>query len=144
MKENKGLVTISGLVAGVVGGLGIGAGVLLVPLFRKLGLSQTQASSTSAFTVFIVSGVNVVQAFFYGQLGMIQFLVFFGVSFLGSLLISVFLNQRLIKTHRASMLEMTLFILTGVVSLALAFSLWYKVQVEGGKTSFIFGFGSVC
>ena len=103
-----------------------------------------QASSTSAFTVFIVSGINVTQAFFLGKLGLVQFLVYFGVTFIGSILISIWLSAKLRRAHRTSLVELMLFVLTGIISMCLAFSLWYKVHLEGGNTSYILGFGSVC
>ena len=135
---------VNSLGAGVVGGLGLGGGVLLVPLYRSLGLSAVQASSTSAFTVFIISGINVIQALFLGQLGFVQFLIFFVTNLVGSYFISSCLSKKLKDINRTSLVELMLFILTIVMSICLAGSLWLKVELAGGNTSLILGFGTVC
>ena len=69
--DNDGKLITNSAFAGVLSGLGLGGGIILVPLYNELGLSPVHASSTSGFTVFVASGINVIQALFIGAMGLL-------------------------------------------------------------------------
>ena len=70
VEKNKTLIVKNSLGAGMLGGLGLGGGILLVPLYRSLDTTSVEASSTGAFTVFLTSGLNVIQVLSLGALNL--------------------------------------------------------------------------
>lgn len=142
--KNSTLLIKNSLGAGMLGGLGLGGGILLVPLYRSLNTTPVQASSTGAFTVFLTSGLNVIQVLSFGALNVSQFLFFFGINCFGSFCISYLLSIWLRKINRTSFVEFLLLFFVTLSSIFLPYSLFAKVQQAGGDWSIILGFGSIC
>jgi hypothetical protein len=59
-----------GLFTGIFTGLGMGGGMFLIPLYRKLNCNAIQAAATCSFTVLMSSILNVIQG---SLLGIITF-----------------------------------------------------------------------
>ena len=125
-------------------GFGLGGGIFLVPLFRQLGLSPLQASSTCTFTIFVTATMNVAQAMFLGVLSPTQFFSYFLISFTGSCFMSVIISRILRRANRLSIVELLLFLLLLVTNIYLPISLWLKYEKSGHNLSIIFGFGELC
>jgi len=70
IESHERMLITNSIGAGLISGLGLGGGILIVPLYRELGLTTVQAASTSAFTVFVTSGINTIQAVFLGVLNL--------------------------------------------------------------------------
>ena len=96
------LIIKNSLGAGMLGGLGLGGGILLVPLYRSLDTSPVEASATGAFTVFLTSGLNVLQVLSLGILNVKEFIFYFSINCFGSFCISYLLNIWLRKINRTS------------------------------------------
>jgi uncharacterized membrane protein YfcA len=142
-KHEKELIKYS-IGAGIFSGLGLGGGIFLVPMYRHLGLTSFQATSTCAFTVFITSGINAIQALFLGVLSFKQFFFFFGINSIGSFFISVLISTWLRRINRTSIVELMLGALLTLSTIYLPYSLWLKKERSGGDWSVILGFGSLC
>ena len=101
-------------IAGLIGGLlGLGGGVILTPLWLKMGFPNQRTSATATFTVVFTS----FSSFFSNLLGgsyTASEIVFWGVSaFISSFLISRFLKFLVRKLNRESVLiAVLLFIIT--------------------------------
>jgi len=76
---------VTGLFAGL---LGIGGGLVIVPLLLELGLFPLMVSTTSSFCVLFTSSLNIAGAIIEGKLDSFTAIVMGGSAFLGSLLIS--------------------------------------------------------
>ncbi|NET34681.1 MAG: sulfite exporter TauE/SafE family protein [Cyanothece sp. SIO1E1] len=71
MPENSIILTLGGLVSGTLAGLlGIGGGVLLVPLLVSLGHVPVQAAATSSLAILITSTVGSLQNWRMGYLSL--------------------------------------------------------------------------
>ncbi len=77
--------SITGLLAGL---LGIGGGLVIVPLLLEIGLYPLQVSTTSSFAVLFTSTLNIVQTILKGKLDYITLGSMFTSSFLGSMIIA--------------------------------------------------------
>ena len=65
------ILTIGGLSSGVLAGfLGIGGGVMLVPLFVQLGFEPIQATATSSLAIFLTSTIGSFQNWRMGYLNL--------------------------------------------------------------------------
>jgi uncharacterized membrane protein YfcA len=130
--------------AGMLSGLGLGGGVLMIPLYREMKLTAVQASSTGAFNVFVTGIINILQALFLGVLSPSEFFFYFTVSAIGSFCISFLISTYLRKIHRTSIVELLLFLLTIVIVVYLPYTLFAKVASMDWHWSVILGFGSLC
>ena len=113
-------------------------------MYKLLNLTSVQASATAACVVFIASGMNVIQALLLGILSFEDFFFLFGVTCGGSYVVSKVVSAHLRKLNRTSLVELMLFILIGLSSAYLPYSLWDKVSSSGGDWSLILKFGSLC
>ena len=130
--------------AGLLSGFGMGGGIFFIPMFRLLGLSPVQSSSSGAFAVFIGAIINVLQGLFLGILKPAEFMIFFLVSCFGSFCISYIVGKFLRKIHRTSLVELLLFLLLSASSIYLPISLIEKVEDHDWDWSIILTFGSIC
>ncbi len=81
------IAMIGSITAGIFSALvGIGGGLIKVPMLNVLGLSPTVASGTGSFMVLFTSIATVVQFLFYQRLDLAVGIVFFIVGFFCSLL----------------------------------------------------------
>jgi len=80
------LLGISGaFTAGVISALiGIGGGLIKVPLMNELGLSPIISSGTGSFMVLFTSTATIFQYFLYDKLDITYGLVFFAIGFIAS------------------------------------------------------------
>ena len=131
---------IYSLISGVFSGFGLGGGLLLNPLYQQLGISQIQATSTSSFSVFIVSGINVAQALFLGVLTFPEFLFYFWLTGLGGFFINFLIKLLLSYFNRVSVIYLALFMLTIVSSLGLLIILGFSLSHSRGNWSFLLSF----
>ncbi len=76
---------VTGLFAAL---LGIGGGLVIVPLLLEIGLYPLMVSTTSSFCVLFTSSLNIVGAIVQGRLESYTAIVMGGSSFLGSLIIA--------------------------------------------------------
>lgn len=91
--RNKMLLGITGSIsAGILSALvGIGGGLIKVPMLNELGLSPTVSSGTGSFMVFFTSFSNTIQYMFFTDrlefnVAIIFFLIGFSSSFIGTFL----------------------------------------------------------
>jgi len=76
---------LTGLCAGL---LGIGGGLVIVPLLLEIGLYPLMVSTTSSFCILFTSSLNIAGAIIQGQLESFTAIVMGLSSFLGSLVIA--------------------------------------------------------
>ena len=102
LEEHKMEVIQKAIGAGIFSGFGLGGGIFLVPLFRLLGLNPLQATATCSFTIFITSGINCLQAIFFGVLSLRSFFFLFGIASCGSFFVSLWISNLLRRFNRLS------------------------------------------
>lgn len=129
---------ITGVLAAVVG---IGGGLLMVPIMMDWGLSSLQATSTSGFFVLFSSFTSVFLVVISGDVDMAEVGFFFAMTFVGSLFISGFLTHLTVKKNKPSILMFTLLILI-LVSLVVILTFSIKNGIEDSDT--LFSGGEVC
>ena len=102
LEEHKMEIIQKAIGAGIFSGFGLGGGIFLVPLFRFLGLNPLQATATCSFTIFITSGINCLQAIFFGVLSLRSFFFLFGIASCGSFFVSLWISNLLRRFNRLS------------------------------------------
>ena len=135
---------VSSVGAGILSGFGLGGGVLLVPMYRKLGCKPLEATATCAFGISITSFINCIQAVAIGAIQFSEFVFF--VIFLGAMayFVSKIISSQLRKRNRFSLVEGILLLLTVIAIFNIPVSLYKRYVDNGRNPSVIFGFGHLC
>ena len=142
----KNIVTIIGYssMAGVFSGFGLGGGLFLVPMYRSLGCSPLQATSSTAFGIFVTAIINCSQGVFLGVIKVPDLVYMFLISCGGSFVVSRLLTKELQRRNRLSLVEGILLFLIINAFINIPYSLYTRYVRSGYEQDELFGFGSPC
>ena len=130
------------LLAGIVStALGLGGGVVLMPLLLAQGSPPLAASATSVYVILYVSASSWFQLFLDGQL-LLDYALFLGILAAGGTLLGVFLVTRLLR--RSPRQSPLLFLLAGLMLAATLLLPVFAVPRALRRSSNIWAFRSPC
>jgi hypothetical protein len=120
--RQKCLGIVGALCAGILAGsVGIGGGLLKVPLMLELGLAAEFAAGTGSLMVLFTSLSTVTQFIIFQRLGLLVALAFFMIGFLGSL-IGSYCSRFLSEGYKLQIVLAGLILLsTGMISMQWVF-----------------------
>jgi uncharacterized membrane protein YfcA len=89
--SNENTFVLIGLVAGVLGStLGIGGGILFIPIWLNVGIDKETAVSTTPILILTSAMISFAISLFngfYSQIAVWKLIVFFGLAFVSSMVI---------------------------------------------------------
>mmetsp|Transcript_1654 Transcript_1654/g.2475 ORF Transcript_1654/g.2475 Transcript_1654/m.2475 type:complete len:134 (+) Transcript_1654:166-567(+) len=121
--------------------IGIGGGLLLIPLMIDWGLPSMAAAATSGFFVVFTSFISLFLVLISGDVSIGEVGYFFILAFVGSILISGTITHLSIKYNKSSVVMSVLLIL--IIISAVVLPIFAIIRGVEDKDT-LFAAGSVC
>ncbi|CAD8198468.1 unnamed protein product [Paramecium pentaurelia] len=130
--------------AGLFNGFGLGGGMILIPMYLRMGFTTIQSTGTSSFNVLISSFQVAAQVIILGYMGMLQAISLFTMTVIGCYFSSSFIFNNLKKRDRLSLIMWGLvgFTIFAMVNMAVQF--FQKWSQYGYQISELFAFQNIC
>jgi len=140
MDKMPGLAHIS-LWAGVLAGMLIGGGIILNAYILQMGFTPQSTSATTALFVMLPAFMSMFVTLLAGRVALDEFIWFFGLSIIGSFIISTTLSYLVRKYKRQSLLLILLCIVLLLVILVVP---TYGIAKMYANPSSMLSFSSLC
>ncbi len=129
-------------IAGFIGGLlGLGGGVILTPLWLKMGFPNMRTSATSTFTVVFTSFSSLFSNLLAGRYSFMELIFWSSLSFIFSYFVSRILKYLVRKYKKESIILVVLLFIITLAGIVLPIQGLFRM-IE--KPTRIYTFGTFC
>lgn len=112
--KHVGKLSILSAFAGVLAGMfGIGGGMIMGPTLLSIGVDPQSLGATAGFFIIQTSFMSFFSALLYGEIPLVEYGFFLGITFIGSYVVSYILSGLVRKYNRPSLILFTLIFVLG-------------------------------